>query len=53
MERMLAELDGSYAIDLSCDDDVVGFYEKLGLRRANAMFQRNYAAQSGLPEVGL
>lgn len=46
-QRMLNELESYYMIDLSCDDDVVPFYEKLGLRKNNSMFIRNYKFQSG------
>ncbi|WP_328774648.1 GNAT family N-acetyltransferase [Deinococcus aquaedulcis] len=49
MERLLAELADFYAVDLACDDDLVPFYEGLGLRRANLMFRRNYARQQGRP----
>lgn len=45
--RMLNELESYYMIDLSCDDQVVPFYEKLGLRKNNSMFIRNYKSQSG------
>lgn len=45
--RMLNELESYYMIDLSCDDEVVPFYEKLGLRKNNSMFIRNYKFQSG------
>lgn len=45
--RMLNELESYYMIDLSCDDQVVPFYEKLGLRKNNSMFIRNYKFQSG------
>lgn len=46
-QRMLNELKSYYMIDLSCDDQVVTFYEKLGLRKNNSMFIRNYQFQSG------
>ncbi|MBZ9712927.1 GNAT family N-acetyltransferase [Deinococcus multiflagellatus] len=49
MERLLAELADFYAVDLACDDDLVPFYEGLGLRWANLMFRRNYARQQGRP----
>nr|WP_255638934.1 GNAT family N-acetyltransferase [Deinococcus betulae] len=52
MERMLAELGDLYATDLACDDDLVPFYEGLGLRQANLMFRRNYAQQNGRPSEG-
>jgi ribosomal protein S18 acetylase RimI-like enzyme len=45
--RMLNELESYYMIDLSCDDGVVPFYEKLGLRKNNSMYVRNYKFQSG------
>lgn len=49
VRRMLEMLEGIYAIDLLCEDDVVPFYERLGMQRANGMFIRNYENQSGLP----
>ena len=41
--RMLAKLNGIYAIDLVCDEDVRGFYERLGFNPAQAMVMRNHA----------
>jgi ribosomal protein S18 acetylase RimI-like enzyme len=34
--RLLAQLEDLYMIDLSCDEDVVPFYERLGLERLEA-----------------
>ena len=50
MTRLLAQLDGLYMIDTACDDDLVPFYERFGMRRGNAMIRRDYARQSGLPQ---
>ncbi|MPY65294.1 GNAT family N-acetyltransferase [Deinococcus sp. SDU3-2] len=50
MRHLLEQLGHLYAVDLSCDDDVVPFYERLGMRRANAMYLRNYARQNGASE---
>lgn len=50
MRHLLEQLGHLYAVDLSCDDDVVPFYERLGMGRGNAMYVRNYAQQSGVPE---
>ena len=47
VQRMLKELDDIYMIDLCCDDDLVPYYEKLGMMRANGMVLRNYHRQSG------
>lgn len=47
MTRMQAELSHLYAVDLGCNDDLVPFYEGLGLRRAALMSTRRYALQSG------
>lgn len=47
VERLLSELDHLYMIDLSCDDDLVPFYEALEMRPACAMIKRNYARQNG------
>jgi len=52
MRHLLGQLGHLYAVDLSCDDDLVPFYERLGMRRGNAMVRRNYARQNGaLPGV--
>lgn len=47
VQRMLKTLRNYYMIDLICDDNLVGFYERLGLRRLNGMILRNYDRQSG------
>ncbi|NKI23118.1 GNAT family N-acetyltransferase [Paenibacillus dendritiformis] len=47
VRRMLTELDHIYMIDLCCDDDLVPYYEKLGMTKTNAMIIRNYRRQSG------
>ncbi|PTA69451.1 GNAT family N-acetyltransferase [Deinococcus arcticus] len=49
VEQLLAELADFYAVDLACDDELVPFYEGLGLRRANLMFRRRYDRQNGRP----
>ena len=43
--RMMTKLGAIYAIDLICDEDVRGFYEKFGFREGRAMMIRNYEAQ--------
>ena len=47
VKRMLNSLDHLYSIDLMCDEDVVPFYQRLGLQRGTGMLSRNYANQSG------
>ncbi|WP_229784441.1 GNAT family N-acetyltransferase [Deinococcus radiotolerans] len=47
MTRMRDELGHLYAVDLGCDDDLVPFYERLGMRRGNLMVTRTYARQNG------
>ena len=47
MEQMLEMASDYYMIDLSCDDSIVPFYEKLGMRKGIAMSRRNYDRQSG------
>ncbi|MEF2277714.1 GNAT family N-acetyltransferase [Deinococcus sp. YIM 134068] len=49
MQHLLGQLEHLYAVDLSCDDDLVPFYERLGMRRGNAMVRRNYGHQNGTP----
>ena len=45
--RMLATLRGLYMVDLSCDVDLVPFYEPWGFRPGTAMWRREYTAQGG------
>lgn len=47
MKRMLIELQRIYMIDLLCDDELQGYYERLGMRNAKGMMIRNYDAQRG------
>lgn len=48
MDRVFAELDGLYMVDLVCDPELEAFYAPMGLRRLPlAMGRRDYAAQSG------
>jgi ribosomal protein S18 acetylase RimI-like enzyme len=45
MRRLLEELGNLYMVDLSCDEDLVPFYERLGLQRLDAALGlRNGAA---------
>ncbi|MBB5233323.1 GNAT family N-acetyltransferase [Deinococcus budaensis] len=48
MRHLLGQLEHLYAVDLSCDAELVPFYERLGMERGNAMSLRNYARQSGV-----
>ncbi|MBM6614962.1 GNAT family N-acetyltransferase [Desemzia sp. RIT804] len=47
IERMLKELNDLYMIDLCCDEDLIEYYEKFGMRKSNGMIFRNYQNQSG------
>jgi len=47
VRRVLAALDGLYMVDTACDQNLVGFYQRLGFERSNAMIRRDYAAQGG------
>nr|WP_276605561.1 GNAT family N-acetyltransferase [Deinococcus sp. Arct2-2] len=47
MDALFGQLAHLYAVDLCCDDELVPFYERLGMQRGNAMIRRNYARQSG------
>ena len=44
VRRILAALESRYMVDLVCDDDLVPFYERLGLVRHTAMIRRDRAA---------
>jgi len=47
MSRMLEKLKGLYMIDLSCDEHLVDFYERLGFQPARAMLLRDYRWREG------
>ena len=47
MRRMLTELNGLYMVDLTCDEDVRPFYERLGMKAVRGMAYRDFAAQEG------
>lgn len=47
VRRMLEKLNHLYMIDLVCDPELKGFYERLGMRAIVGMVVRNYARQSG------
>jgi ribosomal protein S18 acetylase RimI-like enzyme len=46
-QRLLAQLQHLYAIDLLCDPELQAFYTKVGMRPATGMMARNYENQSG------
>lgn len=39
--RLVAQLEGMYSIDLACDEDLIGYYERLGFFSFTAMGKRN------------
>ncbi len=47
VEHLLAKLQNIYMIDLLCDENVEGFYEKLGFHKTSAMMLRHYDKQTG------
>ena len=47
ISRMKKELRHLYMIDLLCDEKLVSYYEKLGMRKAMGTMIRNYENQSG------
>jgi ribosomal protein S18 acetylase RimI-like enzyme len=46
VNRMLAKLKDLYMIDLLCDDDLLVFYERFGMKPALGMMLRNYDRQN-------
>jgi ribosomal protein S18 acetylase RimI-like enzyme len=44
MQRMLAQLDAYYAVDLLCDPKLQPFYGRLGLTPATGMMRRKFEA---------
>jgi ribosomal protein S18 acetylase RimI-like enzyme len=47
VRRMLERLEGLYMVDVLCDEKMVPFYEKFGLRGAKGAMLRDYECQSG------
>jgi ribosomal protein S18 acetylase RimI-like enzyme len=45
--KMLVKLKDLYMVDLLCDEELQSFYAKLGMKRAQGMFLRNYDRQAG------
>ena len=45
MRRMMVKLTTIYAIDLICDEDVQGFYERLGFKASRGMIIRKHSIQ--------
>ena len=48
LKKMMELLSDMYMIDLMCDEELQGYYEKLGMHRSHGMVLRNYAKQSGV-----
>ena len=46
MRRMMAKLKAIYAIDLICDEDVQGFYERFEFKAGRAMMIRRLPPQA-------
>ena len=44
VRRMLDKLDGLAMIDLTCDAELVPYYERFGMLRVSGMVMRNPAA---------
>lgn len=46
LRHMLAQLEGFYAIDLSCDSDMQSLYERFGFARGVCMMLRDHSRQA-------
>lgn len=46
VRRVQGTLGDLYGLDLSCNDQMVPFYQRLGFSRGNGMFSRNRASPS-------
>lgn len=47
VKRMFEKLEDYYMIDICCDERLVKFYRRFGMKRMLAMTIRNYQNQSG------
>jgi len=52
MRRILAEAGHLYSVDLTCDDALRPYYERLGMTALTGMGVRNRAAIRSLPDPG-
>lgn len=50
LQLAISSCQNLYMIDLLCDKEMIPFYEKEGMHRAEAMLSRNYQNQSGFSE---
>ena len=48
VHRIVAALSPRYMIDLTCDEDLIPFYERLGFQPHRAMIRRDRTALTGL-----
>ncbi len=48
VSKIIAELKNLYMIDLLCDEDLISYYEKIGMNKAQGVCVRNYDRQSGV-----
>tara|TARA_R110000868_G_scaffold242548_1_gene498068 strand:+ start:37177 stop:37596 length:420 start_codon:yes stop_codon:yes gene_type:complete len=51
VKRMQGQLSHLYMVDLLCDQELVGYYEKQGMQPATGAMLRNYQNQSGPGQV--
>lgn len=47
IKRIQKELKHLYMVDLLCDQELISYYEKLGMMKAQGACMRNYDRQSG------
>lgn len=47
VNMVMEEFKDFYMIDIICNSELVHFYEKFGMSKANGMIKRNYHKQSG------
>ncbi len=47
VQRLQEELKHLYMVDLLCDEDLIPYYEKLGMMKATGALIRNYDRQNG------
>ena len=52
MRRMLDELKGLYMVDLCCDPEMQGFYQRFGMQATVGMIMRNCDWQPGAEKKG-
>jgi len=51
IERLLTSLQDFYMVDLTCDEEMVSFYERFGFHKGRSMLRRHFLASPRSPGI--